>query len=388
VSIVCSSAQRNDVTVFVHLGHGFGKRSWSERYQRGLIPGLNDRFAYGYFRAAGNGWSVEQSEDATEGALTQLCRIALRKVLGCDLIHAWRNRHGLFACDIVWTHTEIENLAVLLLFAFYPWRRRPKLIANCVWLFDRWSGLSRPRRAIYRRLLKRADVVSTFSPENIRVARRLFPTVRCEFIRWGPAVQELKAPLRRNLHSPLRIASLGNDIHRDWKTLLEAFGNRMGYEIGIASRRVRPRLLAGLNNVRIVSAVTAKDVKALYEWADLVVVSVKPNLHVSGITVVLEAVILGIPVVCTDSGGLRAYFSSSEVKYVPTYAPLALRIAVEELAQDDERRWDMANRAQQRLLSASLTAQGFAERNRLLSEQLFVQRPNKELTGDAARSIA
>ena len=68
------------------------------------------------------------------------------------------------------------------------------------------------------------------------------------------------------------------------------------------------------------------------------IMSLKPNLHGSGITVILESIILGVPVVCTDSGGLRAYFSSSEIYYVPAYAPIAMRVAVEELAQDDERR--------------------------------------------------
>jgi glycosyltransferase involved in cell wall biosynthesis len=119
-----------------------------------------------------------------------------------------------------------------------------------------------------------------------------------------------------------------------------------------------------------------------------VIVSLKPNLHASGITVILESIILGVPVVCTDSGGLRAYFSSSEICYVPAYAPIAMRVAVEELAQADERRWDMEIRAQKRLLSASLTTQGFAERHRQLSEELLLHDPNRELTGDAARGIA
>jgi hypothetical protein len=32
----------------------------------------------------------------------------LRRIVGFDLIHAWRNRKGLFAADIVWTHTELK----------------------------------------------------------------------------------------------------------------------------------------------------------------------------------------------------------------------------------------------------------------------------------------
>jgi glycosyltransferase involved in cell wall biosynthesis len=382
------STHERHVKVFVHLGHGFGGQSWTQRHAAGLIPGLNDRLAYGYYRASGNGWSVEYSEDARENALTRFRRIGFRKMMGFDLIHAWRNRKGLFGADIVWTHTEIENLAVLLLFWLCHWRRQPKVIANCVWLFDRWPNLSWPRRFIYRELLRRADVVTTFSPANIQVAKTVLPDTRCEYIRWGATIEDLRKPSRKPMHSPLRIASLGSDIHRDWKTVITAFGNRERYRVEIGSRRIKPKLLKGINNVRVRSVATADDVKALYEWADILIVSLKPNLHASGITVILESTILGVPVVCTDSGGLRAYFSSSEICYVPAYAPIAMRVAVEELAQDDERRWDMVIRAQKRLLSASLTTKGFAERHRQLSEESLVQHPNGELTGNAARGIA
>jgi glycosyltransferase involved in cell wall biosynthesis len=382
------STHERHVKVFVHLGHGFGGQSWTQRHAVGLIPGLNDRLAYGYYRASGNGWSVEYSEDARENALTRFCRIGFRKMMGFDLVHAWRNRKGLFGADIIWTHTEIENLAVLLLFWLCQWRRQPKVIANCVWLFDRWPNLSWPRRSIYRELLRRADVVTTFSPANIQVAKTVLPDTRCECIRWGATIEDLRKPSRKPMHSPLRIASLGSDIHRDWKTVINAFGNRESYRVEIGSRRINPKLLIGINNVTVRSVATADDVKALYEWADIVIVSLKPNLHASGITVILESIILGVPVVCTDSGGLRTYFSPSEICYVPAYAPIAMRVAVEELAQADERRWDMVIRAQKRLLSASLTTKGFAERHRRLSEELLVHDQNREFTGDAARGIA
>src|SRR3984893_3118918 len=381
------SAHERHVKVFVHLGYGFGGQSWTQRHAVGSIPGLNDRLAYGYYRASGNGWSVEYSEDARESALIRFCRIALRRMIGFDLIHAWRNRKRLFVADIVWTHTEIENLAVLLLFCLCHWGREPKVIANCVWLFDRWPDLSWPRRFIYRELLRRADVVTTFSPANIQVAKSVLRDTRCEYIRWGATIEDLKKPSRKPMHSPLRIASLGSDIHRDWKTVITAFGNRERYRVEIGSRRINPKLLMGINNVTVRSVATAGDVKALYEWADIVVVSLKPNLHVSGITVILEAIILGVPVVCTDSGGLSAYFSSSEICYVPTYAPIAMRVAVEELAQGDERRWGMVMSAQKRLLSASLTTKGFAERHRQLSEELLLHQTEISLRMPHAVSL-
>src|ERR1700736_5731118 len=200
------SAHERHVKVFVFLGYGFGGQSWIQRHAVGSIPGLNDRLAYGYYRASGNGWSIEYSEDARENALTRFCRIALRKIMGFDLIHAWRNRKGLFGAHIVWTHTEIENLAVLLLFWLCHWSRQPKVIANCQWLFDRWANLSWPRRFIYRELMTREAVVTTFSPVNMEVAKRVLPHIRCEYIRFGATIEDLKKPSRKTMHSPLRIA--------------------------------------------------------------------------------------------------------------------------------------------------------------------------------------
>lgn len=359
-----------DVRVFVHLGHGFGAESWRRRQALGLIPGLNDYLAYGYYRAGGNGWSIRYSEDKREDRLSKLFRIALRKLLGFDLIHAWRNRKWLLSADIVWTHTELDSLAVLALCFIRPRHSRPKMIANCVWLFDRWNDLSRPRRAIYRKLLEHADIVTTFSPSNLQVAKDVLSGVRCEYVAWGAAGEGLTRSEERTVHRPLRIVSLGSDMHRDWETLLRAFAGDERYVVRIAARRVSRRMIRGLSNVALFNPRTADEVKALYEWADVVVVSLKPNLHASGITVILEAVILGVPVVCTRSGGLCAYFSSREVRYVPALAPVAMRRAVEELAADKRRRAEMVARAQHRLAAAELTAQGFAERQRRLSEKL------------------
>jgi glycosyltransferase involved in cell wall biosynthesis len=360
------------VTVFVLLGYDFGANSWARRYAEGIIPGLNDCLAYGYHRAAGDGWSVEYSQDRDEGQLVRLGRVALRKLLGFDLIHVCRNRRGLFEADVVWTHTELENLGALALFRLLGRRRRrPKLVANCVWLFDRWPRLSRAKRFLYRALLQEASVVTTFSPENLKMARRLLPSVRCECVLWGTSSEEMTAPRTSVGSRPIRIASLGNDMHRDWPTLLAAFGNLDRCEVRIGSSRIDRTLLKGVRNVTAISARTADEVRALYAWADLVVVPLKPNLHASGITVIFESVISGVPAICTDTGGLRAYFSESEVAYVPHSAPIAMRVAADQLATDDDWRLNMEASAQRRLIAAELTAHGFAMRNRRLSEELL-----------------
>jgi len=132
--------------------------------------------------------------------------------------------------------------------------------------------------------------------------------------------------------------------------------------------------------VTVKSVELEDQVRELYDWADILVISLKPNLHVSGITVIFESIICGVPTICTDTGGLRAYFSDAELTYVPPLAPVALRVAADRLSGDNERRFTQTIRAQQHLISADLTARGFAMRNRTLSEELLREGSNGSYT--------
>ena len=95
-----------------------------------------------------------------------------------------------------------------------------------------------------------------------------------------------------------------------------------------------------------------------------------PNLHGSGITVIQEATVLGVPVVVTDVGGLRGYFSDQEVRYVPAAEPDALREAILALAEDAAS-VQMVERAQRHMIEAGLTARRFAQRHAELSRELL-----------------
>jgi glycosyltransferase involved in cell wall biosynthesis len=363
---------------FVFLAHGFGARDWTLRWAKGNIPGLNERLPYGYYRAANANCIVKYSEDADEGRLTALLRRMLRKILGCDLIHAWRNRKALLRADVVWAHTELEYLAVL---AFWQWRKRaarPKLIAHSVWIFDRWKGFSATKRWLYRRLMNEADILTVLSPDSYKVATALFPQVRTELIPFGSNLDLMIPPSCRAAHSPVHIVALGNDMHRDWATLLSASRQCPDCIINIVSQKIDWRMVGHARNIRVTVATSLAEVVELYSWADIAVVPLKHNLHVSGITVICEAVLRGVPVVCTDTGGLRAYFAEGEVRYVPLHDPPALCRALRELAKNDRERFAMAERAQARMRSADLSSRAFATRHYEISRELLRQPANSK----------
>jgi glycosyltransferase involved in cell wall biosynthesis len=368
------SEREKPVKVFVHLGHGFGVTKWRQRYSAGLIPGINEPFPYGYYRAGKDSkWLIEYSEDTDESFLTQLFRRAMLRFVGFDLIHAWRNRNRLQDADVIWTHTEREHLALLLLWHISKGEPRPAIIAQCVWLFDLWTKLPRWKQLLYLRLLQTADLVTTQSPDNLAIARLLLRHVDCQSVRFGVGSGIPMMLGRRSIEKPIKLLTLGNDMHRDWQTLIESFGGSSDYQVRLASASAARWLVKGYRNVSLQPARTARELTDLYQKADLVVIPLKANSHASGITVILEATLFGLPVVCSDTGGLRAYFGDEHVRFVPVGNAAAMRQAVDEIAAKDELRKGLVKRAQERILSAGFTAQGFADQHRRLSEKLLAK---------------
>ena len=357
------------IRVFVHLARGFGAAQWAAKWDRGEIVGLNERLPYGYFWAEEHGCSITYSQDAAEGLYGRFLRLGLRALLGFDLVHAWRNRHGIRGAEIVWTHTESQSLAVLAVLRGRKAPRRPKMIAQSVWLFDSWPRLLAPKRWLFARLLTDADVLTVLSPDNLKLARELFPRQRTQFMPYGIAADRMTSRPPRPDHRPVRVLSLGSDRHRDWATLVAAVENWPQCELRIAAPHL-PRGLDRAANVALVHPRTQEELAALYDWADLVALALKPNLHASGITVVAEATVFGLPVICTKVGGLDAYFREDEIRYVPPAQPAALRDAIASLAADAVERQRLVERAQQRMVEAALTSRGFARRHAELSHEL------------------
>jgi glycosyltransferase involved in cell wall biosynthesis len=357
--------------VFVHLAHGYGAQSWERRWKEGKIPGINEPLPYGYYRAATMGCAVTHSQDKKESAPEKLLRLGIRVLLGFDLIHAWRNFDSIRNADVVWTHTESQYLAILLLLRSTPRNRRPKLIAQSVWLFDQWHTLPALKQRLLSMLIRQADILTVLSPANLAVAKRLFPEVRSELVLFGIAVDRKVEPALRPAEKTLNIVSLGNDVHRDWPLLIAAVANQPGWTLKIASQKIKPSSIGDATNVEIVSLTTNEEIFALYQWADVLALAIKPNLHASGITVVEEAAVLGVPVVCSDIGGLRAYFSDAEVRFVPPQDVNALRSAIQELTNDPGARLALAREAQARMVPNDLSSESFVRRHVEISRELL-----------------
>jgi glycosyltransferase involved in cell wall biosynthesis len=68
-----------------------------------------------------------------------------------------------------------------------------------------------------------------------------------------------------------------------------------------------PADLPAPEGVRVVRRLSHAELRDLYARASLVAVAARPNLHVSGMTVSLEAMATGRPVVVTGTPGMATY---------------------------------------------------------------------------------
>jgi hypothetical protein len=113
---------------------------------------------------------------------------------------------------------------------------------------------------------------------------------------------------KEKIHHPVRILSIGNDPHRDWQILIQSVKDLPDCHLKIASWKLNKEVLKYYNNIELLHISTGSKLLFAYEWADIILLTIKPNLHASGITVLQEAAVLGIAAICSDIGGLKAYF--------------------------------------------------------------------------------
>lgn len=144
-----------------------------------------------------------------------------------------------------------------------------------------------------------------------------------------------------------RILSIGNDRDRDPQTLFRAF------ELVRAQRPeveliVQTSASGAPDGVQVVDRMSHRELRDLYATASVVATATRPNLHVSGMTVTLEALATGRPVVNTDTPGMSQYVAEGETGHlVPVGDAEALADRLVGLVDDRDRaeRMGVAGRA-------------------------------------------
>jgi len=356
------------ISVFVHLARNKDADEWRAAKRCGKLVGFNEDTPYGYGRAEQMGCRVAFSRSAPERLPAKLARFAVRAIAGFDLVHALRQGGRLIEADIIWTHTESQYLAVAAVLLLNG--AKTKLLGQTVWMMDRWRSYDPLRRWFYRRLARRVDVLTFHSPANLAMASKLFPDQRTVLVRYGVTTEFSVEPRLRSA-SPIRVLAVGNDGDRDWPTLIAAVRDRSDMSLLVLSGALSPRLARGARNVTIRRAQTQDELLEAFAEATVVCVPLRANLHASGITVIEEAALAGVPIVATDAGGLDAYFPRDEIRYALPGDVDALRQAILAVAANPAEACAQARRAQQRMIDGRLGADAYIRAHVELSKEVL-----------------
>ena len=298
----------------------------------------------------------------------------MHSFFGFDILHALHNRRALSKADVVWTMLEGEWLSVSALQVMGLVRRRP-LIANSVWLVDRWLEYGRKYRLINHALMTRHAILTLHSSAALARTRALIPDRTFVVNPFGVSTRNfpLSAPvIARRSGGPIRVYSIGNDSTRDWDTMLEAFGDDDRFEVTIVGPALTDDKAARYANLTAPRNPTASEQRRLYEAADVVVMPMVENSF-SGCTVVCEAVAMGKPVISSRTGGVGTYFGENEVIFVPPGDPAAGRAAVLDRSLQELEGY--ALRAQARFRTPGYSALDLCRRYLRLSEQALAGVP-------------
>jgi Glycosyl transferases group 1 len=317
---------------------------WALRHARGEVPG---RWPYGLDRLAGPGVDVTARSVPAPGRGARLLARTLPGRPGRGVGHPGTRDIG-----VAWD----ENVAERMLVAA-PHR---EMYSGAIWVTDAMAtgGSGRGVDAALRTLRRMDGIFVNSRPQVEALAAALGrsgPPV--SFFRFGVDPDFFAA--RAYPERPL-VVSVGGDRDRDPATLFPAMERvlqaRPGTEVVVQSASDLPPP----PGVTKVPRVSHAELRELYARATVVAVATRPNLHLSGLTVSLEAMATARPVVRTRTPGVDDYFEDGTTAHlVPPGDPATLADRVLDLLDAPDAAREMGRTGRRAVLDR-MTSDGMA----------------------------
>jgi glycosyltransferase involved in cell wall biosynthesis len=317
--------------VHVEYSHSFDPLVWQERYAAGLVP---DRLPYGLDRLEQHGFELELKPPPGR-VLGVLDGVTRRATGGFEFVHG-ALRGARQECDLSLCWDERTGVPSALRSKL---RGKPATATGVIWVTEPDAPIGRRGRFVVHRLLRRAAAVWAMSPAQLVVLERDFaiPSRRLHLLHMGIDVDFWR--IDGFEPEPNLVIGAGNDRHRDHALLLDAM--KRLHRIRPTTRfelitdhpvKVPPEL------GRTHSHLAHPQMREMYARTSVVALALKPNLHVSGLSVLLEAMACERPVVITNSPGLSEYVRDGETAIVvPPGDPDALACGIGDLLADSDR---------------------------------------------------
>lgn len=216
----------------------------------------------------------------------------------------------------------------------YPARR---LVSGVIWVTDTLGRQDLQRRnSKIAKALRQMDALWCLSRPQVEVAQ--------DWLGGGPKVHFLRFGVDPTFYQPApypqrpMVASVGGDRDRDPGTLLAALQivkrERPEVECVVQSRSQ----VQAPPGVTVVERLPHVGVRDLLSRASVVAIATRPNWHVSGMTVALEAMSIGRPVVASATPGIEDYVHDGSTGHlVPPQDPEQMAARVIELLDEPDR---------------------------------------------------
>jgi glycosyltransferase involved in cell wall biosynthesis len=332
----------------VEYAHTLDADEWGRRHAAGLVP---NRLPYGLHWLRSHGFELNVLPAAKSRFVSKLAGgVGRRASGGFDLVDALRDRRRR-CCDLALCWDERTGVPAAL-------RSRitgePPAAMGTLWMTDPYAHPNAVARRLSREGARSAALIWANTEEQLRVlADWGVPPSRLHLLRTPGLDVEFWRPDGR-VPEPGLVVAAGNDRHRDHPFLVAALARLSEHGTG----GVRPRLeLVTEHRVpvppdlgRRIDHLPHHELRALYGRAAVVAVALKPNIHVSGSTVILEAMACERPVVVTEMPGIREYVVDGKTGLVvPPGDAGAFGTAIRELLSDPDRARDLGRAGRRRV---------------------------------------
>jgi len=250
------------------------------------------------------------------------------EALTTPFLQTWHLRRALRRAPVALAFFESEGhgfaLARLLGFG-----RRPMFVVMSCWLGEIAPRLGRIRRALYRRLYRRIDLVTVFSANQVPILGETLgiPAERIGVLPFGiDAAEVVSHPTSEGDY----LLAAGRDAARDWPTLFAAVAGT-GRRVVVLARPSRLPDAAPPAEVEIVGYVDRARYLDLLAGCAGVLIVTGDVAYPSGQTVLMEALALRKRCVVTDTAAMRSFGADLPWVPVPVGDAAAVQAAIEGL---------------------------------------------------------
>lgn len=343
--------------VFVPLPHGTVAADWSRRSQRGEVP---DQSPYGLHHLRDHGFEVTFGDRGLTGPVARVAQSLRYRTSGLEPVEVFRDlgRLSRTQSDVVLAYDERSGVPAALA---APRSRFAPVVTGIGWLTTRQAAEPAMRRAAAV-ALPRAAAVWTQCSAMVPVLSREWevPASRIHYVPLGIDT-EFYPEQPWDLATPT-VASAGEDRYRDHDLLVEAV-RRVHADLPATRLELATGLPVDLPDDlgTLYTGRMGGRMRDLYGRSTVVAIALKPTSTGSGLTVVLEAMASGRPLVVTANPGISDYVEHGVTGLlVPPGDVESFAAALRQLLVDPDRARDMGraavDRARSEFTSAGMSA--------------------------------